>query len=117
MKRFALMILSLFATVAIAQVVRTATISWTAPTTNVDGSTITSAITYNLYQGAKGSATKPQVATGISAGSKIVTGLPAGEVCFEVTAVTAVGGESAHSNEACKTFPQPAPNTVTITVQ
>lgn len=117
MKKLIALMLGFMAPFAVAQVVRTATITWTAPTQNVDGSTITEAVTYNLYQGAQGSATKPRVATGLTAGSRVVSGLPAGTVCFEVTAVTASGGESAKSNEGCKTFPFSAPNTVTITVQ
>jgi hypothetical protein len=112
------MLIGFLTPLAIAQVVtRTATINWTAPTQNEDGSPITDALTYNLYQGAQGSTTKPRVATGLTTGSRVVSGLPAGTVCFEVTAVNSRGGESAKSNEACKSFPFPAPNAVTITVQ
>ena len=108
---------ALCASLAYAQQPRTATITFTRPTTYTDGSALGSGVTvtYNVYAGAKGSTSKTRIATITSTATTINTGLQPGETCFEVTAI-ANGVESAKSNEACKTFAFPAPETVTITV-
>ena len=116
MKRlFALLLL---AGVANAQAANQAVLTWTAPTLNTDGTTITAALTYNVYQGAKGSTTKASASTGLPGlTTTIFSGLlPGTTVCFEVTAV-AGGQESAHSGEVCKTFPASVPSAPTLTVQ
>lgn len=102
---------------AMAQTPRTATITFTRPTQYTDGSALGSAITvtYNVYQGAKGSTSKPKVATITSTATTVSSGLQPGETCWQISAV-ANGVESALSNEGCKTFAFPAPETVTITV-
>jgi fibronectin type 3 domain-containing protein len=96
---------------------REAIITFTRPTRYVDGTPINSqtAITYRLYQG-KRSEQKALVAEINTTSVTVNTGLPPGETCWEVTAV-ANGVESARSNEACKSFPYPAPQAVTITVR
>jgi hypothetical protein len=102
-----------------AQTARTATITLTAPTQYTDGTTIASsaAISYRVYQGAKGSTSKALVGTITSTSTTINSGLQAGqEYCWQVTAVIN-GVESAQSNEGCKSFAFPTPNAVTITVQ
>lgn len=104
----------------LAQETRTATISFDAPTTYADAENTPIpasgvAITYRVYQGAKG-ATKTFVATIAATGLTIDTGLSYGETCWEVIAV-ANGKESARSNEGCKTFEFPATKSVTITVR
>jgi hypothetical protein len=91
----------------------------TAPTQYTDGTTIASsaAISYRVYQGAKGSTSKALVGTITSTSTTINSGLQAGqEYCWQVTAVIN-GVESAQSNEGCKSFAFPTPNAVTITVQ
>jgi len=95
-----------------------AVLTWAAPTLNTDGTAITLPLTYNVYQGAQGSTTKPSVLTGVTAlTATITTGLAASStVCFELTAV-AGGQESAHSGEACKTFPAATPAAPTLTVK
>jgi len=109
-----------FATEAQAQTAppaNTATISFTAPTKRVDGSTPTGAITYSVYQGVKGQS-KTKVGTLTTTTGQITTGLlGGGEYCWQVTAQEAGGPESALSNEACKAFPLSPLTTVTITVQ
>lgn len=97
---------------------RVATLSFDRPTHYEDNTPIPAsgvAVSYNVYQGAKGSATKAKVATITETGVTINTGLAPGETCWEVTAV-ANGKESARSNEGCKVFEFSPPRAITITV-
>lgn len=100
-----------------AQTTRTATITFTKPTKYTDGTDIAAgtAVTYNVYQGAKGSTSKSKVATITATATTINSGLQPGETCWQVTAV-ANGVESEMSNEGCKTFAYPATEAITITV-
>lgn len=104
------LVLALAACSVGAQTTRnSATWSWTAPTTFVDGTSIpsTDAITYNLYIGTAGKGSEPATATqtGITGTSATTSGYAAGAVvCLEATAVVN-GVESARSSEACKAFP------------
>jgi hypothetical protein len=108
---------SMLAFVASAQTTRTATIAFARPAKYVDGTDIAAAtaITYNVFQGAKGG-TKVKVGEITGTSTTVNSGLQPGEVCFQISA-TANGVESARSNEACKSFAFPATETVTITVQ
>lgn len=124
MKRLMLLIAAmLFCTVAVAQSTSadTATWSWTAPTTFVSGTAIpsTDAITYNLYIGTSGAnseGTTPAQAR-MSALTVVTSGYTPGQVvCGQITAVVN-GMESAHSNEACKTFPLVPSAPTTLKVQ
>jgi hypothetical protein len=94
-----------------------ATLSWTAPTTNTDGSPIATPLTYTLYQGTT-SGGEVSVATGITATTDTInTGLAdSATYYFEVVVVDAHGNQSAKSNEVCKVFPAGVPNSVTITI-
>lgn len=95
----------------------TAAITFTAPTTNTDGTPINGPLTYEILQGS--SATALSVAAKGLANSPITvnTGLSAGStVYFAVVAVDAKGNASAQSNVACKTFPASVPSSFTITV-
>lgn len=77
-------------------------LSWTAPTQNTDGSAITKAITYTVYEGATAKCT-----TAATAGS--LTGLSVGLHTWAVSAKTS-DGESAKSTTASKTVPPSPPN-------
>ena len=100
-----------------AGVAPTATITFTAPTTNTDGTPIATPVTYEIFQGtasgqetlaAKGQAGSPiTVSTGLKDGTTIY---------WYVEAVDGNGNPSAPSNEVCKAFPAGVPNTVTITI-
>ncbi len=95
----------------------TATITFTAPTTNTDGTPISGTLTYDIFQGTS-SGSETLAAKGL-AGSPIVvnSGLTDGTtVYWYVEAVNSAGVASAPSNEVCKTFPAGVPNTVTITI-
>lgn len=116
--RKVLLTLLLAATIAVAQAAGpSATLTWVPPTTNTDGTPITGALTFNVYQGPTGAESTTPVQTGLSGTSATITaGLADGTtVCFKVTAVEG-GQESAKSNEACKTFPAATPNSPTLTV-
>lgn len=121
MRILGLLLLScLFASLATSQTTgHSAAIAWTAPTANSDGSALTGALTYNLYQGPDGALVSVQTGlTGLTA--TVTTGLTAGSTqCFAVTAVEN-GVESAPSLESCVTLPVLAPAapglpTVTVT--
>lgn len=95
----------------------TATVSWTNPTTNVDGSPIgTITGTRVEYGSCSGTAfgTKAGEQTASGAATSIVITLPAGAYCFRAYTQTAAG-ESAASNVASKVIPAPLPNPPTIT--
>lgn len=113
----AVVMAALFIGVAQAQTPRTATISFTKPTKYSDGTDIAAStvVTYNVYQGAKGSTTKAKVGTITGTTTTINSGLQPGETCWEVTTV-ANGVEGVKSNEGCKTFAFPATDAVVITV-
>jgi hypothetical protein len=118
MRKF-ILILTLFAVPAFSKAAPPqAALSWTAPTTNTDGTTITATLTYNLYQGLAGALTKVQSGlTGLAA--TVTTGLTPGSTqCFAVTAIEA-GVEGAQSNVACAAIPLAtpgAPGTVTVVI-
>ena len=82
-----------------------AIISWTAPTTYVNGTPLpATGIGYNIYQGLQGAA-KTKVGSTTSLTYTVSTGLvPGTTVCFQVS--TTLGtDESVLSNEACKPLP------------
>jgi hypothetical protein len=111
----ALLLLAVFP--AMAQTTRTAVITFTRPAVYTDGTAVAAStvLSYKVYQGAKGSTSKPVVATITATATTINSGLQPGETCWQISTV-ANGIESALSNEACKTFPFPATEAVTITV-
>lgn len=95
-----------------------AVLSFQAPTTYEDGSTITpgTVITFNAYQGLQGQ-TLVKVATFTATTTTITTGLtPGSTFCFAVTAV-ANGQESVKSNLQCKLSAFPLPSPVVLTVR
>ena len=95
----------------------TATITFTAPTTNTDGTPVLTPLTYEIFEGSSASSLA-LVSKGLS-GSPITvnTGLHDGTTeYFAVAAVDANGTTSAPSNVVCKTFAVGVPNTVTITI-
>lgn len=89
-----------------------AVLTWNAVTLNTDSTPVVAPVTYNIYQGPKGAEAATPVATGVTATTwTATTGLsPGTTVCWEATAVSGAGIESAKSNEACKTFAPAVPN-------
>jgi hypothetical protein len=103
--------------VASASAPPTATLSFTAPTLNTDGTPVATPLTYQLWQGTASGA-ETQKAAGLT-GSPIAinTGLTSNStVYFYVVTVDANGTASVPSNEVCKTFPKAVPGTVVITI-
>jgi predicted phage tail protein len=95
----------------------TATLTFTAPTTNTDGTAIATPLTYEIFEGST-SGGEALAAKGL-AGSPITvnTGLKDGTTTyFYIEVVDANGSTSAPSNEVCKAFPAGVPNAVTITI-
>jgi hypothetical protein len=80
-----------------------ATLSWTAPTENTDGSTLSNLSGYRIRYGTSASAlTQTIVINNASVTTYVVENLAPATWFFAVTAVTAAGAESTHSNVASK---------------
>lgn len=96
----------------------TASVNFTAPTANADGTVIASGttLTYNLYQ-ATASGAEVKVASALAGAPILVsTGLTSATTFYWYVTVTDANGESSPSNEVCKIFPASPPGTITITI-
>jgi len=78
-----------------------ATVSWTAPTTNTDGSALTDLSGYKIYYGTA-SATYSHYIDVANVTSYTVSGLTSGTYYFVVTAYDTEGYESVYSNEVSR---------------
>jgi len=84
----------------------TATLTWTAPVSNTDGSALTDLAGYDVYYGTSASAMTTEVSVGnAGATSYTVSGLRSGTWYFAVAAYTTSGLESALSNTGNKVIP------------
>jgi len=81
-----------------------ASLSWTAPTTNNDGSPLTDLAGYHIYYGASADLLTTQIDVGSSTTSYVVNNLVSGTWYFAVTAFNSVGIESDLSNTGSKTI-------------
>ncbi len=91
--------------VAAAAASGTADVSWTPPTTNTDGSTLTNLAGYNIYYGTSPNALNQQVQVStVGVTNYVISGLTSGTWYFAVTAYTSTGTESGLSNVASKTI-------------
>lgn len=126
MKALIVLLLGLAASSAYAQaacvagakgVAPTASLSFTAPTLNTDGTAVALPLTYNVYQSATSGA-EVKVASGAKGAPIVINTAITSNTTFywKITAVDANGVESAQSNEVCKAFPAAVPGTVTITI-
>lgn len=95
----------------------TASINFTPPTLNTDGSSVVTPLTYNLYQSTS-TGTEIKVASALKGSPiSVSTGLTSKTTFyFKVSVTDANGNESSLSNEVCKTFPASVPGTITITI-
>ena len=82
-----------------------ATLSWTAPTTNTDGTPLTDLSGYRIYYGSSaGSMTQSAQITDPTATSYTVSGLTTGTWYFEIMAVNSANVDSAPAGTVSKTF-------------
>jgi hypothetical protein len=83
-----------------------ATVSWTAPTTNTDGSAITNLAGFRINYGTSAGALSQTLdVANPGASSYVVNGLASGTWYFAVSAYTNAGAESTLSSVASKTIP------------
>ncbi len=82
---------------------RSVTLSWDAPTTNTNGSSLTNLSGYKLYYGTA-SGSYSQTVTVNTGTTTTLTNLSPGTYYFTVTAVNSNGTESVFSNEVSKTI-------------
>jgi hypothetical protein len=83
----------------------TITLTFTPPTLNTDGTAITLALTYSVFQGTS-SGGEVQVATGLTTSPVVVnTGLVAGTSYYVYIKAVDSNGASGPSVEVCKTIP------------
>lgn len=83
-----------------------ATLSWTPPTQNTDGSSLTNLAGYRIQYGASASALSQIIeVSNPSLSAYVVTGLSSGTWYFAIKAYNSSGAESALSNVASKTIP------------
>lgn len=93
-----------------------ATLSWSAPTTNTDGSALVDLTGYKVYFGtAPGALTNTKSITGTGVTSTVITALT-GTWFFAVRSVNANGVESDNSNVASKTMVAATSGTKTFDV-
>jgi ABC-type transporter MlaC component len=91
-----------------------ASLSWSAPTTNTDGTPVSNLAGYNIYIGNASRSYQQKINAGLVS-SYAVTNLADGATYyFAVTAYNSAGMESPYSVEGTKTFPA-LPTTYTIT--
>jgi Putative Ig domain len=84
----------------------TATLSWSAPTQNTDGSSLTDLAGYRVYHGMNANSLTDMVQVpGAAAGSYTFTQLASGTHYFAVSAYTNSGAESTMSAVGSKTIP------------
>lgn len=84
----------------------TATLSWTAPTTNTDGSALTNLAGYHIYYGTSPSTLSTTIDVANAGTTNYsVTGLASGTWYFAVNAYTTGGADSVLSNTSTKTIP------------
>lgn len=84
----------------------TATLTWTPPVSNTDGSALTDLAGYNVYYGTSASAMSTEINVGnAGATSYTISGLGSGTWYFAVTAYTTSGLQSALSDTGSKVIP------------
>jgi len=94
-----------FSIAVVAQAIGSATLSWTAPSQNEDGSPVTNLAGYKLYWGTTvGTYPNSVTINDPTASAYTVRNLNAGTYHFVSTSFNSAGVESSHSNRATKTI-------------
>lgn len=84
---------------------RSATLSWSAPTQNTDGTTLTNLAGFRIYYGTSAGALNQTIqVANPSVSTYVLDGLAPSTYYFAVRAYTSAGTESANSNVASKTL-------------
>jgi Putative Ig domain len=97
--------LSAFAIAVNPTATSSATLSWTPPTQNTDGSTLTNLAGYRLYYGTSATALTQSIQiANPSVSTYVIDGLTPTTYYFAVRAYTSGGAESTNSNVASKTL-------------
>lgn len=81
-----------------------ATLNWTAPTTNTDGTALTNLSGYKIYYGTSASSLSNSVSVSLGLSSYMISNLASGTWYFAITAVNSSGIESALSSVVSKTI-------------
>jgi len=93
-------------TIVVAQnATGTATLSWTAPTTNTDGTALTDLTSYRIAYGHAANSLDQSTTVSVGVSTYTVNNLASGDWFFGVFAVNSSGVESAVSNIGTKTIP------------
>lgn len=82
---------------------RSADLSWTAPSQNVDGSALTNLAGYKVYWGSSPRTYSASASVSGAGTTTFTTNLTPGTWYFAVTAIDSTGAESAKTNEVSKT--------------
>jgi predicted phage tail protein len=94
--------LSAFSVTVALPPTRTATLRWTAPTQNVDGTALTNLASYQVSYGNASKTYCATLSATAAATGVVIEGLEPGTWYFAVKAVNAAGKVSEFSNEAAK---------------
>ncbi len=98
--------LAAFSINVVATAMGSATLTWTPPTRNTDGSTLTNLAGYKVYWGrTQGSYTNSVTVNNPGLATYVIDQLTSGRWYFAVSAMAVGGAESAKSNEANKLIP------------
>jgi hypothetical protein len=73
---------------------KTATLSWSAPTDNTDGSALTNLQSYNIYYGTSSSAMTNKIAVSVGLSNYVIQNMNSGTWYFAMTSVNSSGVES-----------------------
>ena len=79
---------------------KSVSLSWEAPTTNSDGSSLNDLSGYKIYYGTSSKSYTQSINVGNSTAASI-SSLSSGTWCFAVTAYDTSGNESSYSEEVC----------------
>jgi hypothetical protein len=97
------MSLAAFSISVVATATGGATLSWTPPTQNTDGSALTNLAGYKIYWGTSSNNYTNSKTLNSAVSSDVITQLTPATYFFVITAFDALGNESAYSNVASKT--------------
>jgi fibronectin type 3 domain-containing protein len=81
-----------------------ASLSWTAPQGNTDGTNLTDLSSYHIYYGTAANQLNSMIEVSNTTTSYVISNLAAGTWYFAITAVNSIGVESDLSNTASKTI-------------